>query len=131
MPTLTSALDGMSRRAAEMVAAYEAGRPRVVMTAPGNGEQVSATLGEVTVTFDKPMKNGFSVSVGSGSALPKLTHAGWDDSGTVFRLECVLEPGKDYVLVLNASGGSFMSADGYALPTYTLRFRTNDAPSED
>jgi hypothetical protein len=96
----------------------------VLQTAPENGEQVPATLGEVTVTFDKAMKTGYSVSVGSGSAVPKITKVGWDDTGTVFRLECVFEPGKDYALVLNASNGNFMSADGYALRAYTLRFRT-------
>jgi len=123
MPKLAAALNEMSIRAVEMVAGYEAGRPRVVTTAPGNGEQVPATFPEVTVTFDKPMKNGYSISVGVGSAVPKAVRAGWDDTGTVFRLECVLEPGKDYVLMLNAPGASFMSADGYALRAYTLRFR--------
>ena len=70
------------------------------------------------------MKSGYTGSLGSGSAVPKLTEPRWDDTGTVFRLECTLEPGKDYVLVLNALGGSFLSADGYALRAYTLRFRT-------
>ena len=128
MPKLAAALDEMSTRAGAMVAGYEAGRPRVVKATPGNGAQVPATLGEVSVTFDKAMKNGYSVAVAAGSAVPKVTRVGWDDTGTVFRLECVLETGKDYVLLLNASGANFMSADGYALRAYTLRFRTDDAP---
>ena len=126
MPKLAAALDEMSSRAAEMVAAYEAGRPRVVKTAPESGEAVPAAIGEVTVTFDKPMKSGYTVSVGSGSAVPKFTKAGWDDTGTVFRLECILEPDKDYALVLNATGGNFLSADGFAVRAYTLRFRTTE-----
>ena len=124
MPKLATALNEMASRAAEMVAAYDAARPRIVTTTPDNGGETPATLGEITFTFDQPMRSGYSVSLGSGSAVPKLTQPGWDATGTVFRLECSLEPGKDYALVLNASGGNFLSAGGNALRAYTLRFRT-------
>jgi hypothetical protein len=124
MPKLVTALNEVASRAAEMVAAYEAGSPRIVMTTPDKGGEAPAMLGEITFTFDQPMKSGYTVSLGSGSAIPKLTQPGWDATGTVFRLECALEPGEDYVLVLNASGGNFLSAEGYALRAYTLSFRT-------
>jgi hypothetical protein len=125
MPAMVAVLGDLSYRAPDLVAAYEAGRPQVAHTAPSHGAEVPPALGELTFTFDKPMRSGVTVSLGSGSAVPRFTKAGWDETATVFRLECVLEPNKDYAIALNALfGGGFMSVDGFALRTYTLRFRT-------
>ncbi len=66
------------------------------------------------------MKSAASLSLGAGSAPARLSQARWDETGTIFRLACVLEPGKEYAIALT----SFMRADGYALKPYTLRFRT-------
>jgi hypothetical protein len=130
MPVLAAALDDISWRAPDLYKLYEDSRPRVVSATPENGARdVDPARTDIVLTFDRPMRTGYSLSSGATAPLPKLVRLGWDETGTIFTIECRLEPGKNYELRFNpANSGSFASAEGYALRQYTIAFRTADAP---
>lgn len=102
--------------------------PRVVTMAPANGATgVDPATGELRVTFNVPMGEGFSWT-GGGEHFPEIAPGGrpkWSTDGKTCTLPVKLKPNWDYRLGLNSSSHkNFNSAAGLPLEPVVWTFRT-------
>ena len=125
VPEIAAYFTSLATEIDSLVAAWEARRPRIVMTVPTTGAtDVSPQLDSLVVRFDRPMGSGYSVDFGPGgrSAYPEVLRAGFDSTRTIFTMHVRLLPNHDYHLVFVGRG--FRSADGVPLGRVDLHFRT-------
>lgn len=98
--------------------------PRVVSTSPADGaENVYRYLPTVTITFDRPMSTGYSIS----SSFPSYQASWSEDQRTITLsrndLTQPLLAGYTYTFILNRDGStSFRSSSGVPLEEYEFSF---------
>jgi len=100
--------------------------PRIVSIVPADGATVDPGLKAITVTFDRPMKQGWSVlDIGPGE-YPKIGEpVGYDAGLKVFTMPIELKPGRNYSFGLNnGQYTSFKSAEGVPLYPVEVSFKT-------
>ena len=104
--------------------------PRVVRTVPENGAQsVDAATTELRVTFDQPMRRGYSFVTGK-SMYPEVVGKPQWISDTTIVLSVKLKPDHEYRLSINSkSHQNFRGTNGLPAVSYPISFRT--APSGD
>ena len=98
--------------------------PKIVSVTPADGtKDVDPNLGEITVCFDRPMREGWSLT---GNGWPKcIGEPEFDGQMTKLMIKVQLEPDKDYKLSFNSScHHGFRSKDGVALMPCFYTFRT-------
>ena len=118
--------------------AAEAQQPKILEADPGFW-RVGVSPGaqnQITLTFDKPMRAGFSSWAGRNSITPELSSsASLSDDRRTFSLPVRLQPAKVYVFGLNEKGIrgiGFQDDKGLTLPPTYLVFQTagNLAPDD-
>lgn len=110
-------------------------KPKIVAIVPTNGaKNVDPSLGELRVTFDRPMGPGFSWT-GSGPAFPTSPEgkaAYWTEDRKTCVLPVELKPGRQYRLGLNSpSFINFQSESGVPLEPVVYTFATLDRRGRD
>jgi hypothetical protein len=116
-------------RYAKAFAARMERAPKVVSMVPANGaSDVDPALGEIKVTFDRPMRDRAWSVVRAGGEFPKIAGpVHYDEARTVLTIPVRLEPGTRYELWLNRGRYmAFQSEDGIALRPLRVTFRTAD-----
>lgn len=107
--------------------------PLVIATSPAAGAiEVDPALGEITVTFDRDMGQGFSWTGGGPDYPPGLEgqKPNWRDKRTCV-LPVKLEPARYYRVGINAkSFQNFCSAEGSAAKPMAIYFTTKGASEE-
>ena len=101
-----------------------ANAPKIVSVTPADGaKDVDPNLGEIVVCFDRPMREGWSLT---GNGLPKCNgEPEFDGQMTKLTIKVQLESGKDYKLSFNSSRhNGFRSKDGVPLTPCVYAFRT-------
>ena len=103
--------------------------PRIVSMVPENGAtDVSPSLTQLQVTFDKTMAGGFSWT-GGGDRFPTIPEGkkpSWSRDRKTCTLPVELQPSWNYQLGLNSkSFKNFASADGIALEPVVYQFQTS------
>lgn len=102
--------------------------PRVVSTRPAEGMVVPAGPVILTVTFDRPMRQGsYSFVYASPDTYPECGNNVPVQSadGRSFTLACSVWSGKSYEVLFNSPDyKNFMSEDGVPATPYRLKFRT-------
>ena len=149
MPRVIAYWDSLPERVPAMIQRYDAQRPKVVsLSLPNGSEDVEAGLQEITVRFDRPVReNGWSLvpvfdpwpTPAAEARVPTIIWKSWgatripyergvglDSSGTAFPFGVQLEPGREYEFQLNTPHGyGFRSAgDDVPLAPYRIRFKT-------
>ena len=85
-------------------------------------------MGQIKVTFDRPMGKGFSWT-GGGEEFPTIPEGQkprWSADGKTATLPVTLKPGASYRLGLNSpSFKNFASADGVPLEPVVYKFHTS------
>ena len=102
--------------------------PKVVQTDPPNGStNVSPSVQQITVTFDKPMGGGFSWT-GGGDSYPETTGPPqWNEDKTVCTIPVKLKPKWTYRLGLNSKHAvNFQSAYGIPLEPVAYTITTGE-----
>jgi hypothetical protein len=140
VPRLVAFFDDYSRIAADDLRAVEAERrvrqealaaagPKVVSMSPANGatDVDASAVAEITVTFDRPMREGnfalFPVARAMLPAVKGLPRFGAD--GRTLTLACDLKPGVTYGLQFNSPEHmAFMDVQGNRLAPFVYRFTT-------
>ena len=128
VPRIVAFFDAYAGRFDEEMKADAANRPKVVSLSPENGAAgVSPNTTELRVTFDRPMKAGFSWC-GGGAHYPEVPD-GQRPHWTADRKTCVLpvrlKPNWRYTLGLNSpSYTGFTSAEGVSLKPVAYTFAT-------
>ena len=100
--------------------------PTIVSMSPPNGaNDVSASLAQLTVTFDRPMQAGFSWT-GGGPNYPEGTGKPyWSPDQRTCTMNVHLKPGWSYRLGLNSpSHKNFKSQSGVPLTPVVWQFTT-------
>ncbi len=116
--------------------AYAQQPPAIVEISPRFWQKgVSPALKGLSVTFDQPMRQGFSSWLGESGVLPdsQLESANSED-GKIFTLKASFKPGKVYVFALNEVeifGVGFQTKRGKPLPKKYLVFQTSGNPGPD
>jgi hypothetical protein len=116
-------------RYAKAFAARMERAPKVVSMVPANGaSDVDPALGEIKVTFDRPMRDRAWSVVRAGGEFPKIAGpVHYAEARTVLTIPVRLEPGTRYELWLNRGRYmAFQSEDGIALRPLRVTFRTAD-----
>lgn len=107
---------------------FEAAPPVVVSTVPATGdEDVDPSLGEIRVTYSKPMMDGsWSWSQDLSKPFPRATgEPRYLPDGKTCVLPVKLEPGTSYVIWLNSQKfGNFKDRDGLSAVPHCLHFQT-------
>jgi hypothetical protein len=104
--------------------------PVVVSTKPENySNNISANTTQLSVTFNREMKDKSWSWVKWNYPYPETTgQPSYDNTKTIFSLSVKLEPGKAYLIRINAGQySSFMSADGVKAQPFVFVFATLDA----
>jgi RNA polymerase sigma-70 factor (ECF subfamily) len=101
--------------------------PKVVSMSPADGAtDVAPDTTEMTVTFDRPMAQGFSWTKVEGTQPQGSGKPWWNADQTVCTLPVTLEPGKSYSIGLNhAFANNFQSAHGVPLTPIVWTFTTS------
>jgi hypothetical protein len=107
------------------------GPPQIVKMEPENGaKDVDPGLGEIVVTFDRPMAAGFSWT-GGGEHFPTIPDGkkpSWSRDRKTCTLPVELKPNWQYRLGLNSqSFKNFASAGGVPLEPVVYEFQTSPA----
>jgi hypothetical protein len=105
------------------------GPPVVINTNPqACANDVTPSLGTITVTFDQTMMDKSWSWTGGGETYPKTTgQPSYDQKRTTCSLPVKLEPGKVYWVGINSpSHQNFKSADGVPAKRYVILFATMD-----
>ena len=108
-------------------AALDAKRPKVVAIVPPNGAtNVSPSLTELRVTFDRPMRDRSWSMCGGGPNFPEGTAPPhYNAERTTWTVAIKLKPDWDYEFGLNCpSYNGFCSEDGIPLEPIPVSFRT-------
>jgi beta-lactamase regulating signal transducer with metallopeptidase domain len=132
--TLTDAKSGQAPGAAnEEHQAKRQGTPRIMSTSPAIGEtEVSPSITEITVTFDRDMEDGFSWT-GSGRdypPVPEAQKAHWRDKRTCV-LPVKLETAHFYRVGINSTSfQSFRSENGRPARPAAIYFTTAGASDD-
>ena len=101
-----------------------ANAPKIVSVTPADGaKDVDPNLGEITVCFDRPMREGWSLT---GNGWPKrIGEPEFDESMTKLMIKVELKPETDYRLGFNSSSyTNFKSAEGVPLGPCSRTFST-------
>lgn len=101
--------------------------PKVISTNPANNATgVSPKLKFISITFNKPMKKGFSFSTTSPEDFPEITgEPSFNNKHTTCKLPVSLQPNKTYQILLNSKEHkNFKSQDGKLARPYKLVFTT-------
>jgi len=112
------------------------GVPAIVESSPKFWQtNVAPTLKQVSITFDREMRYGFSSWLGVSSILPtsELQSTYAPDART-FNLNVSVEPAKVYVFALNekqVSGVGFQTKRGVPLAPHFLVFQTAGTPKPE
>ncbi len=104
--------------------------PLVISTKPENfSNNVSADTKEISVTFNKEMMDKSWSWVKWNYTFPEITgQISYDKTKTICTLPVKLEPGKAYLLRINAGQySSFMTADGVKAQPFVFVFSTLDS----
>ncbi len=104
--------------------------PVVINTKPDNfSNNVSPNTTEISVTFNKEMADKSWSWVKWNSTFPEITgQISYDKTKTTCTLPVKLEPGKAYLLRINAGQySSFMSSDGVKAQPFVFVFSTLDS----
>lgn len=109
------------------------GPPRILATTPAAGAtEVDAGLGEITITFDRDMADGFSWT-GGGPDFPAMADGKkpyWRDRRTC-AFPVKLEPGRFYRVGLNSTSfKNFRGVDGVPVQPSAIYFTTQGAGAE-
>jgi len=105
------------------------GAPIVISTNPqACANDVTPSLGTITVTFDQPMTDKSWSWTGGGETYPKTTgQPSYDQKRITCSLPVKLEPGKVYWVGINSPRyQNFKSADGVPAKRYVILFATMD-----
>ena len=109
-----------------LVTSYEAMRPSVITTAPFSNADtlVDPAITELKILFSKPMKDGYSISMGKNGkdAYPVTGAIGFSEDKKTFTVKTALQPHHEYDFII--TGRSFASAEGYPLVNYRVSFKT-------
>ena len=110
--------------------------PKIVETSPKFWETgVRPTLKEISVSFDQPLRYGFSSWLGVSSVAPtSLSVSSTSEDGLTSTLPVGLLPGRVYVFALNEKqipGVGFQTKKGVPLPPHFLVFQTTGTPAPD
>lgn len=111
--------------------------PKVVKTSPSFWETNvnAANQKNVSLTFDQPMRSGFSSWLGRSSLAPDShSSSTLSEDRLTFSLPMSFGPGKVYVFALNEKnipGVGFQNERGLTLPPHFLVFQTAGAPTAD
>jgi hypothetical protein len=131
MPRVVTFFDeyapGMEAVVAERERAMEAKRPQIVSIEPAAGsEQVGPGATAIVITFDRPMRGGYSLMISELGPFPPAGEPSWNDDRTVFTLPVTLAPDTVYAYAINSeNGGSFRSAaDDVPAKRQVVWFRT-------
>jgi tetratricopeptide (TPR) repeat protein len=109
------------------------GPPVVLNSHPAAfANDVPPSLKEITVTFDRPMKDQSWSWTGGGETFPKTTgKPHYDEAKMTCSLPVKLEPGKAYWVGVNAKDfKNFKSADGKPAKWYVILFATASADGQ-
>lgn len=110
------------------VAALAKGAPKVIASAPKNGERgVDPALKAISVTFDQPMRDkSWSWVIEDKAKFPELAgDPAFKKNGRTCVLPVRLKPGQEYVVLVNsATHQNFKSKAGTPATPYRLVFRT-------
>ena len=102
--------------------------PKVIKTIPKNdGANVSSALGEIRVSFSKPMlEKSWSWSYEDKNTFPEVTgEPHYTDNGTTCVLPVKLQPNKRYVIWINTARlKNFKDQSGTPAGPYKLTFMT-------
>jgi hypothetical protein len=101
--------------------------PTVVSMTPANGaNDVDPNLTEITVVFDRPMKDGHWSVVGGGPHFPEITgQVRYDKARKVFTMPVRLKPNWTYQFWLNRlEHKAFQSEEGVPLESVAVTFTT-------
>jgi hypothetical protein len=104
--------------------------PVVLYTSPAAlAGDVSPSLGEITVVFDRPMMDGSWSWTGGGETYPQTPgNPHYDATRMICTLPVKLEPGKVYWVGVNSpSNHYFQTQDHLSAPWFVVLFATNDA----
>ncbi|HEV2533157.1 Ig-like domain-containing protein [Phenylobacterium sp.] len=103
--------------------------PRVVSTFPPPDSVVPAGIGQIQVTYDRPMMpNSWSFATGGERAFPAVDGGPvQSDDGKSFSLAVKLEAHTTYVIWLNTDRyQKFKDEQGHAATPYRLTFTTSE-----
>ncbi|MEP6832899.1 MAG: DUF4932 domain-containing protein, partial [Gemmatimonas sp.] len=122
MPRIIDYYNGLAPRIDSMTNEFNSHRPSITSASIPDSSVIDASTTEITVQFSRPMANGPSMDLISGTVFPDVTSYGFNADKTAFTLRVKLEPNKSYGM--RFTGAVFSSADGYPLNSFTIRFRT-------
>lgn len=123
MPKVVEFFNGYAGEYEKLVA----GIPQVVSMTPANGAtDVDPSLANLTITFDRPMKDKSWSVVGDPAQTPRITGTpAYDGELKVLTVPVALEPGRTYVFWLNqGQRRGFVSKDGFPLDPLRVTFTT-------
>ena len=132
-PAVVAYFSDLGSRVDVEIEEYDASRPQIVSMSPPNGSTgVDPSLERIEFRFDRPMvPDSYSVMlVGENGEkhYPEVERAGFDATGTVFKMDVRLRPRWHYQFSLNSeSGGAFKSVVGLPLKAYRVQFQTGPA----
>lgn len=123
MPKLAEAYNSY----AEMVEQSDSKRPKVTsINEFENGvTNLSSSTKTITIHFDRPLVgNGYSIFLGQKGkdAFPKVEDIQYSEGNKSIVMKVQLEANREYQFVL--TGKNFITADGFALKTYEVNFKT-------
>ena len=112
-------------------------QPKIVSASPAFWSVGVSPMAQkdISLTFDKPMRSGFSSWSGRNSITPELDAAAIvSEDRRIYALPVRLQPGKVYVFGLNEKGTrgiGFQDDKGATLPPNYLVFQTAGHPAPD
>lgn len=102
--------------------------PTVVSTFPPMGSTIPAGVDELSVTYDRPMAQGWSFATGGEKSFPEITGTPMlsPDRRTI-SVAVHLRPNSSYVVWLNTERyKNFKDEQGVAAEPYRLTFSTSE-----
>jgi hypothetical protein len=105
--------------------------PKVVAMSPENGAaDVPAGPLTITITFDRPMGEGYSMVQTEGrDRYPKIKEVpGFDAGRKVFSMQVELQPGREYVIGVNSEDYSSFKSAADGVPLYPVKYTFKTKP---
>jgi hypothetical protein len=131
-PLVASYFRDLAPRIGDVVARWEARRPRVVSMTPPNGTlDVDPATPAISFRFDRPMRPGYSLMLGEGGRerYPDTPRVEWDTTRTVLTMHVELRPDWRYDFWLNLQATGFMSEEGIPLAPFRVEIGTRASGS--